>query len=103
LEKNGMDPIVMKSLLSFLVKEITGKEGGSDCTTFLWDNGSIDNTIPATPDTLRGSELFKEFRKLPPKPKFSGSMNINRQGGVIKSYRFYDKNKKAVTALVRVP
>lgn len=83
-----MDPIVEKSLLSYLVQEITGVKGGSDTTTFLWENGSIHNTIPATPEKLRGSKLFKEFKRLPPKPKFTGRMQIHRQGGEVKKYTF---------------
>lgn len=80
--------VVENSILSFLVQEISGVKGGSDKTIFLWDNGSIHSTIPATPNSLRGSEMFRKIRHLPPKPKFTGCMQINRQGGEVKSYTF---------------
>lgn len=83
-----MDAVVEQSLLAYLVQEITGVEGGTDTTTFLWENGRIHSTIPATPQKLRGSKLFRDIKHLPPKPKFSGGMHINRQGGEIKSYTF---------------
>lgn len=85
---NTIEPIDVEMLLSYLVQEITGNKGGSDTTTFLWDNGSIHSTIPATPIKLRGSVHFKKLRHLPPKPRFTGEMKINRQGGEVKSWKF---------------
>jgi len=80
--------IVEKIQLSYLVQEITGIKGGTDTTTFLWENGRIHNTIPATPNKLRGSAIFNMLRKLPPKAKFNGEMKIYRQGGDIKNWEF---------------
>jgi hypothetical protein len=73
------------STLSYLINQITGIEGASDTTELLWQNGSIHGTVPATPSHLRGAELFKHLKHLPPIPKFSGRMNIHRQGGEVKT------------------
>ena len=89
------------SIVSFLVQEITGIKGGTDSTVFLWQNGSVHNTIPATPSSLRGSETFKNIKHLPPKRKFSGEMQINRQGGLVKDWKFIEN--LAITASACVP
>ena len=83
-----LEPHIVETLLSYLVQEITGNKNGSNTTTFLWDNGSIYDTVPATPNLLRGSKLFRQLRHLPPKPRFTGEMKINRQGGEIKNWEF---------------
>jgi hypothetical protein len=85
---DAIDPIKEDILLSYLVQEITGLKGGSDTTVFLWDNGSIHSTVPATPDSLRGSKLFRQLRHLPPKPRFKGEMRVHRQGGEVKNWEF---------------
>jgi len=76
------------SVLSYLVQEITHTYDGTDTTELLWQNGSIHGTIPATPEKLRGSELFKQLKHLPPERSFSGTMKLHRQGGVVKGYSF---------------
>jgi len=85
---NDIDPLDIEILLSYLVQEVTGIKNGSDTTIFLWDNGSIHNTIPPTTGSLRGSELFRKIRHLPPKKKFTGEMQIHRQGGEVKNWFF---------------
>jgi hypothetical protein len=83
--------IIENIQLSYLVQKINGNKGGTDTTIFLWKNGSIHSTIPATPNNLRGSELFRMLRHLPPKAKFNGEMRINRQGGEVKNWTFEEK------------
>ena len=78
------------TIVTYLIQEITGNKGGTDTTSFLWENGSIHGTIPATPQTLRGSDLFKKIKHLKPIPRFTGMMEINRQGGVVKSWAFIE-------------
>lgn len=87
----NMNPIDV-SIVSYLVQEITGIKDGSDVTFLLWQNGSVHSTIPATPTSLRGSETFKNIKHLPPKPRFNGEMQIDRQGGDVKSWKFVEKN-----------
>ena len=78
-------------ILSYLVQKISGINCGSDLTNILWQKGSVHCTIPSTPESLRGSDLFKKIRHLPPKPYFNGSMKIHRQGGIIKSWEFEEE------------
>ena len=78
------------TMVSFLVQEINGMKGGADSTIFLWENGSIHGTIPATPQSLRGYELFKKIKHLKPTPRFTGVMEVNRQGGEVKSWTFIE-------------
>ncbi len=85
-----MDPVDM-SIVAFLVQEITGIKSGTDSTCFLWQNGSIYRTIPAIPNLLRGTDLFKNIKHLRPSTKFTGAMEIHRQGGEVKGWTFIEK------------
>jgi len=81
-----LDPVT-QSLLSYIAQELQGKHG-TDATTFIWQNGSVCSTIPATPDHLRGAQVFREIRKLPPVKKYSGQMLLYRQLGLVKAVEF---------------
>ena len=78
------------AILGYIVNEITGRSGSevSDQTIFIFEDGSVSNTIPATPDHFRGDKSFRHLRSLPEKKYFSGRMIVNRQGGEIKNYNF---------------
>lgn len=86
----GKLTIVDNSILGTIVDRITGNSGAnaSDKTILKFDNGSVTWTIPATPEHLRGSSLFRKIRHLPPTKQFTGRMVVNRQGGLVKSITF---------------
>jgi len=78
---------VDQSVLNFITQTISGK-GGTDSTTFIWQNGSVCTTIPATPDHFRNNEAFKNIRHLPPVKQYSGRMQVDRQLGGVKKISF---------------
>jgi hypothetical protein len=82
--------VIDSSVLGTLVERITGHRGPeiSDTTIFLFQDGSVCNTMPATPDKFRGHELFKGIRHLPPTKRFNGRMLVHRQGGDVKGIEF---------------
>ena len=82
--------VVDSSVLGTLVERITGRSGPdiSDTTIFIFEGGSVVNTIPATPDHFRGDELFREIRHLPPTKRYKGQMSVYRQGGDVKGIEF---------------
>lgn len=78
---------VDEALLGFIIDMISGK-GGTDKTIFFWQNGAVCGTKPATPNDLRGDEIFRQIRHLPPEKKFNGRMEVNRQLGEVKEVIF---------------